>query len=80
MSVENTIRIPTGRAVTPEEKIYVIGRILAAWLKSPHERLGQLLVNAKVNDDRENTRSENVNLFHVEDYVLADMVKRMVNK
>jgi len=54
--------LPSGRADTPEKKRAVMEAILAAWLKSPHQRLGQLLVNLC---------RDGSDLFYVEDTDLA---------
>jgi hypothetical protein len=54
----------TGRAVTPEAKRAIIERLLAAWLASPHLRLGQLLEGRM-------HRQGVGDMFYVEDDVLA---------
>ena len=40
---EATDRTPPGRALTPAHKRRVVKRLLAAWSRAPHLRLGQLL-------------------------------------
>jgi hypothetical protein len=44
-----------GRAITPEAKRAAVERLLAAWLRCPDLRLGQMIDNT------------NVDLFYVED-------------
>jgi hypothetical protein len=36
------------RAITPEQKRAVVERLLAAWLKVPSQRLGQMLSNVEL--------------------------------
>lgn len=59
-------RIPKGRANTTAKKVTVIAVLLRAWLKSPDLRLGQLISNML---------QSNVDLFYVEDEVLAEWAK-----
>ena len=69
-----TPRIPTGRAATPETKRAAVERLLAAWERSPHQRLGQLLDNALIMESLAGA----VGLFGVEDEPLIAMVERFV--
>ncbi len=54
-----------GRASTEEDKRRVLNMILAAWLKAPDLRLGQLLANWNEPNHYDWIR-------HVEDFELAD--------
>lgn len=58
-----------GRAFTDDEKKDAVEALLAAWLKTPHLRLGQLLVCATDND-----------LFYVEDSTLVDVAAEFADK
>lgn len=49
-----------GRALTPEQKKEITDRLLAAWLRVPAMRLGQLIMNATSGRD----------IFYAEDYPL----------
>lgn len=62
------------RAITPAEKAIITGRLLAAWLKVPGLRLGQLIVNA-VN----NSSGADFPVFYAEDEELAVMVERFAD-
>ncbi len=58
---------PPGRALTPALKRELVERLLVAWQKTPHQRLGQLIANTLGADgDR---------LFHAEDDVLIELVE-----
>jgi hypothetical protein len=59
-----------GRAITPEQKREVMGRILTAWLRAPDLRLGQLIVNTQ------RPPGPGPDLFNVEDFELANDVRR----
>lgn len=59
-----------GRAFTDDEKKDAVQALLAAWLKTPHLRLGQLLVCATTNSD----------LFYVEDSTLVDVASDFADK
>jgi hypothetical protein len=56
------------RAITSEQKRFLIERLLIAWNKEACLRLGQLLSNA-VGDD----------LFNIEDQTLIDKVETFIN-
>lgn len=60
-----------GRALTPEQKRAIVERLLAAWLKMPEQRLGQLILNPF-----------NYAPFvsQIEDEYLAEHVERFVEK
>lgn len=58
-----------GRAVTDEQKRAVMERLLAAWMRMPMLRLGQLLEAA--------TDQEETAVFFVEDDALARCVEIM---
>ena len=57
----------TSRALTNSEKACVTNRILAAWLSSPHQRLGQLISNSLQNCSTD--------LFYVEDNDLVTAIE-----
>lgn len=59
------------RALTPADKAVITSRLLAAWLKTPGLRLGQLLDNAISN--------HTADLFYAEDEELAVMVERFAD-
>lgn len=61
-----------GRAETPEQKRAVIERILAAWLRAPELRFGQLLVNA----NNASTSASAVAMFYAEDEALCEAAER----
>jgi hypothetical protein len=63
---------PRGRAETPEDKREIVERILAAWLKHPHQRLGQLIENARARI----SPLPKSDLFVFEDEALADAIDR----
>lgn len=65
--------MPSGRARTPEQKRAVIERLYALWLTSPHQRLGQLLVNAA-------HEGPPTPLFNVEDDALVELIETFVAK
>ena len=71
-----TPRIPTGRAYTPEAKRAVVERFLAAWLRTPDLRFGQLLSNAGPTRPIGREGWVCVDLFNVEDEPLIAMVER----
>lgn len=60
----------TGRASTPAEKRAVIERIHAAWVATPHQRLGQLIANACCNKF----------IFYTEDTTLAELCEAFVKE
>lgn len=65
-----------GRAETSEEKRVVIERLLAAWLKQPAQRLGQLIENATgAAADR-----KVVDLFYIEDQSLVECVEKYLEE
>jgi hypothetical protein len=47
------VTTPPGRAVTDEQKRAVVERLLAAWMRMPHLRLGQFVCacSARTNAD-----------------------------
>ena len=56
------------RALEYAQKREIMERLLTEWQKRPHERLGQLIVNAlpvRMNSDP----------FYVEDYDLIEMIE-----
>lgn len=60
--------LPSHRALTDEDKDAVISAIGRAWKRCPHQRLGQLIINAaKINSC--------AYVFHVEDGPLARAVQ-----
>ena len=61
----------TSRALNPASKAIITQRILAAWLKTPGLRLGQLIVNAVGNGS-----GADFPVFYAEDEELAVMVER----
>lgn len=61
---------PPGRAVTDEQKRVVMERLLAAWMKMPELRLGQLLVAGVTGRD----------VFYVEDETLVRCAERLVEE
>jgi hypothetical protein len=63
-----------GRAGTEAEKRAIIERLLAAWLRAPRLRLGQLLEAAV------SGRSIGGGMFYVEDDDLLDCVELLVEK
>lgn len=58
------------RALTPAQKWQVMDRLLRAWLLSPEQRLGQLIVNA--------IGCYSPEIFHREDFKLVRMVEELV--
>ena len=62
------------RALTPEQKKEVINRLYAAWVSSPHLRLGQLISN--VMNNRQNDGG--IALFYIEDQVLVRWAEEFV--
>ena len=58
---------PKKRAVTPEIKKAITDRLLAAWLKQPELRLGQLLHCAIEADT-----------FYIEDYEIIKQIESFV--
>jgi hypothetical protein len=58
------------RANTPEQKKAVVERLLAAWLKCPDLRLGQLILNACPAG-----REPRSWAYNVEDFALLDHVE-----
>jgi hypothetical protein len=63
-----------GRAQTPQQKREVMEKLLAAWLKAPELRLGQLVDNAMYLCAGSRT------LFYVEDTFLVEIVEDFTNK
>lgn len=57
----------TGRALTVSAKRDIIESLFAAWLSQPHQRLGQLIVNAMGTDDAKLGQK----LFYAEDAELV---------
>lgn len=57
-----------GRAETDEEKRIVLARLLEVWKKTPHARLGQLLLG----------NSTEVELYFVEDETLVEKLEMQV--
>ena len=64
----------TGRALTNSEKACVTNRILAAWLRSPEQRLGQLIVNAAGHNDGDDSH-----IYYVEDNDLVTAIESFVD-
>lgn len=64
--------LPATRAVTPEQKREVIERLLAAWMRAPDLRLGQLISNSVY----EPVSGRMVDLFTIEDVVFVESVER----
>lgn len=68
--MEHTIE---GRAITPEQKRFIIERLYAAWLVFPRLRLGQLIELSNPDE-----------IYYKEDYSLLsdieDHVTSLVNK
>jgi len=62
------------RAFTPEQKKEVINRLYAAWVSSPHLRLGQLISNS-INQQKGN---DGTALYYVEDQVLVRWAEEFV--
>ena len=60
-----------GRAITPEQKREIVDRVLAAWLKTQHQRLGQFLHNAIHGQG---------DIFYVEDERLAELCEKLVKE
>ena len=58
-----------GRAETDEQKREVMKKILAAWIKTPTLRLGQLIDNATKSD-----------IFYIEDNDLVDAIMTWIEK
>lgn len=64
------------RAMTDEQKRQVMERILAAWIKSPKQRLGQIIMNAvQVGSPAWWTSHD---LFACEDETIADVIEAFV--
>ncbi len=63
-----------GRAYSDEQKLAIILRVLDAWRKDPHQRLGQLIMNATRNTG--SLTREPLDIFNVEDEDLAAAVER----
>ena len=61
----------TGRAVTPEAKRAIVDRILAAWLRMPDLRFGQLVTAAA-------DRAEH-DPFYIRDEALCEAVEALAN-
>ena len=64
----------TGRAVTDEQKRAIIGRVLAAWLRAPEFRRGQLITSA-VLDPWEET-----DIFYIGDETLTAALEDFVSE
>ena len=62
MSLEN-------RAMTDEQKEEVIGKVLSAWKRLKHLRLGQLLIAVNQGD-----------LFYTEDFVLIERLEKFLKE
>ncbi len=63
------------RATTAERKREVVERLLAAWERCPHQRLGQVLVNAA----NQEALAGAVSLFNIEDEAIVAMVERFAD-
>lgn len=59
----------TGRAVTPEAKRAIVERLLAAWLRMPELRFGQMLTAAADRAERDT--------FYIEDEALCEAVEAL---
>lgn len=57
--------IPEGRALTDTQKEEICARLLIAWKRAPHQRLGQLIDNA--NKDK--------SIFNIEDEKLIRLIE-----
>ncbi len=60
-----------GRAMTVRAKVAILRRIAAAWFRSPHERLGQMITNAVIA-----AADVDPDLFYAEDNTLASLIER----
>lgn len=58
------------RAKSPEEKTFLLNRLLMVWLKVPQQRLGQLLSNSIHQDGSD--------LFFKEDLDLIEMLENWI--
>jgi uncharacterized protein YihD (DUF1040 family) len=68
---------PPGRAFTTAQKRELVERLLAAWQRSPHQRLGQFISNAAHAASHE---GRSVDLFQVEDDLFALMVENFAKR
>ena len=59
----------TGRAITPEQKRAIVERLLAAWLRAPELRFGQMLTAAADRAERDT--------FYIEDEALCEAVEAL---
>jgi hypothetical protein len=57
------------RAYSPAEKKALIARLLDVWLANPHQRLGQLIVNALPHEAGNDA-------FYIEDYTLIERLEK----
>jgi hypothetical protein len=64
---------PKGRAITVEDKKFVVQRLLQAWEQTPGLRFGQLLMNA--------CKEYGVkDIYYIEDEILVEIVLGFVSK
>lgn len=56
----------------------ITNKILAAWEKVPHLRLGQLIENA-IDEEYKNSKLK-VSQFYIEDYKLVELIEIYVRK
>lgn len=66
---------PNGRAITVAQKSRIIDSIFQSWIKCPHQRLGQLIVNAI-----RSSNTASVPLFYIEDDALETAIVDFANK
>ena len=66
----------TGRALTPTDKRHAVEALLNAWLSQPHQRLGQLIVNAMGTDDSKLGQK----LFYAEDAELLASITEFASR
>ncbi len=67
------LRLTVTRAETASQKLAVMRKIYAAWLRSPAERLGQLLTNAYSSTL---SHDDSGDLFYVEDGLLTQLLEK----
>lgn len=65
----------TSRALTPEAKSELLGRLMLAWLTVPDLRLGQLIVNAIGRSDGADSH-----IFYAEDFDLLRAVESFAKR
>jgi hypothetical protein len=65
-----TLGVPRGRAIKPAQKRAALERLLVAWERARHQRLGQLIVKA----------CEDRDLFNLEDDELIALLERLCER